>query len=77
MTIKKRKLAKELHKGFIEVRDGDHVYFYLIGFDGKKITYIRTKFSHSSDKDVWKWLEGKMTRELYFDDKQDFGKYRQ
>jgi len=75
MNIKKRKFSQQMKKGFLEVRDKDHLYYYPKGFDGKMITYIRTKVSHGSEKDIYKGLVNKMANDLYFDNKQDFNKY--
>ena len=77
--MKKREFRRLLtKKGFVEVIDRDHKYYFLRDPDEseKVITHIRTKLSHSGkEKDISDSLMSKIYKQLKFPSKRELEEY--
>jgi len=76
MPAKKRHFASAaLKKGFIEIREGNHVFYRYQTSNGQIDDRIHTKVSHGGNGDISDSLLAKMTIQMKFDKKEDLMKY--
>ncbi len=76
MPAKKRHFASAaLKKGFIEMREGNHVFYRYQTSSGQIDDRIHTKVSHGGNGDISDSLLAKMTIQMKFDKKEDLMKY--
>ncbi|HJK77560.1 MAG TPA: hypothetical protein O0Y06_06510 [Methanocorpusculum sp.] len=76
MPVSKRKFAAATQKkGFLEVRNRDHVVFVFTDSAGKPDSKIQTKMSHGAGNDISDGLLVKMAKQMKFSKKAELDKF--
>jgi len=76
MPAKRRHFASAaLKKGFIEMREGNHIFYRYQNSKGQIEDRVHTKVSHGGNGDISDSLLATMTLQMKFDKKADLMKY--